>query len=57
MNGGILALKFMLNFFFIILVTEWFMNGDRIYPNDRTQIDSEPNGKYFEENKTCKEKI
>lgn len=28
---------------------EWFINGDRIYPNDRTQIESEPNGKYFEE--------
>lgn len=26
---------------------EWFLNGDRIYPNDRTQIESEPNGKCF----------
>lgn len=24
---------------------EWFLNGDRIYPNDRTQIEIEPNGK------------
>lgn len=23
---------------------EWFLNGDRIYPNDRTQIESEQNG-------------
>lgn len=26
---------------------EWFLNGDRIYPNDRTQIESEPNGNCF----------
>lgn len=24
---------------------EWFLNGDRIYANDRTQIEVEPNGK------------
>lgn len=24
---------------------EWFLNGDRIYPNERTQIEAEPNGK------------
>lgn len=24
---------------------EWFINGDRIYPNERTLIESEPNGK------------
>lgn len=23
---------------------EWFLNGGRIYPNDRTQVDIEPNG-------------
>lgn len=23
---------------------EWFLNGDRIYANDRTMIDIEPNG-------------
>lgn len=24
---------------------EWFLNGDRIYTNDRTLIEVEPNGK------------
>lgn len=24
---------------------EWFLNGDRIYANERTQIEIEPNGK------------
>lgn len=24
---------------------EWFLNGDRIYPNERTQVEAEPNGK------------
>lgn len=28
---------------------EWFLNGDRIYANDRTQIEVEPNG----EKKVC----
>lgn len=23
---------------------EWFLNGDRIYPNDHTQVEVEPNG-------------
>lgn len=23
---------------------EWFLNGQRVYPSDRTQIDVEPNG-------------
>lgn len=23
---------------------EWFHNGDRIYPNEHTQVDIEPNG-------------
>lgn len=26
---------------------EWFLNGDRIYSNDRTLIEAEPNGKYL----------
>lgn len=25
---------------------EWFLNGDRIYPNERTQVEVEPNGKW-----------
>lgn len=25
---------------------EWFLNGDRIYPNEHTQIDVEPNGRF-----------
>ena len=28
---------------------EWFLNGDRVYPNDRTQIEAEPNGKILVE--------
>lgn len=27
---------------------EWFLNGERIYPNERTQVEAEPNGKYIE---------
>lgn len=31
---------------------EWFLNGDRIYPNDRTLIEKEPNGKLIIPNTT-----
>lgn len=32
---------------------EWFLNGERIYPNERTQVESEPNGKFKSKFSTC----